>query len=153
MALAEQKTINAIDLRFVDDRIVVDTRVQLLDADVPVSERSDIRVYGREDLVDFQTNVPNAATYVGLIGWDQPATTPIAPPATCTPRQIRLALNQLGLRDQVEQAVAAADQTVRDTWQYSQIIVRTDPLIASMAAGLNVDSATIDQLFALAATL
>lgn len=73
--------------------------------------------------------------------------------APVTPRQIRLALTQLGLRAAVETAVTAASQDVRDTWQYATAFERDNPLVASLATQLNVTSEQLDGLWRLAATL
>lgn len=70
-----------------------------------------------------------------------------------SPRQIRLALNQAGLRSAVEAYISAAPQDVKDTWEFSTVIERNSPLIAAGAAKLNLTEAQIDDLFTLAATL
>lgn len=74
-------------------------------------------------------------------------------PQKVTPRQIRLALNDAGLRDAVEQAVTASDQSVKDWWEYSLDIERKNPLIILMAAALNITEQQLDNLFISAATL
>jgi hypothetical protein len=73
--------------------------------------------------------------------------------ASVTPRQARLALNAAALLSQVDAAVAAADQATQITWEFATQIDRNDPLIATLAAGLNLSSAQVDALFAQAATL
>jgi len=79
---------------------------------------------------------------------------PKAPvPAEVTPRQIRLALNGMGLRSAVDLAIASMPQDVRDTWEYSTVIERNHPLIAQMARGLKKSDDEVDALFALAAGL
>lgn len=70
-----------------------------------------------------------------------------------TPWQIRKALNQLGLRDAVEQAVAVADQETRDAWEFATEFVRTDPLVAAMQSVLGKTDAEVDALFMLGASL
>lgn len=75
---------------------------------------------------------------------------PIAPLA---PRQIRLALTQLGLRDHVEQAVAAGDANLRDWWQYSLEYRRDHPLVEQMIQDLGVTAQQADDLWRLGATL
>lgn len=77
----------------------------------------------------------------------------VATPVKVTPRQIRLALSQLGLRSAVEDYVAAADQAVKDSWEYTTEFDRNHPLIAAAAQALNKTDAEIDALFSLAATL
>lgn len=78
---------------------------------------------------------------------------PPPPVLTCTPWQIRKALNQTGLRSVVESAVAAADQTTRDGWEFATEFRRDDPLLSSMGAALGKTEAEIDALFALARSL
>lgn len=69
-----------------------------------------------------------------------------------TPRQIRLALNAMQLRDAIEAAVAASSQDVKDSWEFSTEFERSNPLIDQMAGTLNIAPASVDALFALAAT-
>lgn len=78
---------------------------------------------------------------------------PPKPIPSVTPRQIRLALTQLGLRAAVETAVTAASQDVLDTWHYATEFDRNNPLVASLATQLNVTSEQLDGLWRLAATL
>lgn len=70
-----------------------------------------------------------------------------------TPRQLRLALTQIGIRSQVEAAVAAADQDTKDTWEFSTECLRDNPLLNMMGASLGKSQDDLDALFALAATL
>lgn len=88
-----------------------------------------------------------------------PVPTPDVPPEplptvlTCSPWQIRKALNATGLRGAVEAAVATADQTTKDAWEFAQEFRRDNPLIAAVASALGKTEAEIDDLFALAVTL
>lgn len=77
----------------------------------------------------------------------------VPPYAAVTPRQARLALLAAGLLDQVEAAVAAADQATQITWATASEILRTDPLIVSIGTGLGLTQAQIDALFVAAAGL
>lgn len=70
-----------------------------------------------------------------------------------SPAQIRIALNQMGLRAQVEAAVEAGSQDLKDWWEYSTEIQRNHPLVDQMAAGLGVSVEQTDALFMLASTL
>lgn len=72
---------------------------------------------------------------------------------TVSPWQIRKALNATGLRALVETAVASADQTTQDAWEFAQEFRRDNPLIASVAAAIGKTDAEIDALFELAASL
>ena len=67
--------------------------------------------------------------------------------------QIRKALNQLALRDAVEQAVAQADQDTRDAWEYAADFKRDHPLVVSLGTALGKTPEELDALFALAVTL
>lgn len=75
------------------------------------------------------------------------------PPPIASPRQIRLALTQIGLRTAVENYVAAATQDVKDSWQFATQIDRNNALLNAAAIALGKTSADIDALFALAMTL
>jgi hypothetical protein len=76
------------------------------------------------------------------------------PPITVTPWQFRKALNQLTLREQVEQAVAVStDQDLKDGWGFASSFVRNDPFVVSMGQALGKTDADMDQLFELAQTL
>jgi len=80
---------------------------------------------------------------------------PIPVPAiTVTPWQIRKALNQLGLRSAVEDAIfRSADQELKDGWEFSNEITRDSPLVIGMAAALSKTDAEVDALFDLAKIL
>ena len=79
-------------------------------------------------------------------------------PASVSPRQIRQAMNRtpLGegtLRDAVEAAVAAGDRDLRDWWEFSTVVERSNPQVVAMATALGMDDAALDDLWRLAATL
>lgn len=77
----------------------------------------------------------------------------IVPPLQVTPRQARLALLAAGLLSQVEAAVNAAGGATQITWNYATVIDRRDPMIASIATGLNLTAKQVDDLFAAASAL
>jgi len=70
-----------------------------------------------------------------------------------TPRQIRQALTRAGLRQQVEAAVAAGNQDLKDWWEFSTEIQRTHPMVIGMAQSLNISSDSLDALFLTASGL
>lgn len=70
-----------------------------------------------------------------------------------TPWQMRKALNQLGMREQVETAVAAGNQDVKDAWEFATSFVRTNPLVVAMQSVLGKTDAEVDALFMLGASL
>lgn len=73
---------------------------------------------------------------------------------TASPWQIRKALNQMGLRDTVEQAVAAStDQALKDGWEYATEFRRLDPFVVSFIAMLGMTDAQGDDFFRLAGSL
>lgn len=74
-------------------------------------------------------------------------------PSCVTPRQIRLALTQAGLRSVVEQAVAGGSQDLKDWWEYALEIERNNSLVVGMAQQLGITEQQLDDLFRLAATL
>jgi hypothetical protein len=70
-----------------------------------------------------------------------------------SPRQIRMALTQSGLRSQVEAAVAAGDQDMKDWYEFSTYFDRNHPQVLAMATALGVSDQELDALWALGATL
>ena len=69
------------------------------------------------------------------------------------PWQIRKALNAVGLRAQVEAAVAASSLDVQDGWATAKYFERNHPLIVQMVAALKLSDAEVDDVFRLGATL
>ena len=107
-------------------------------------------IAGKTDHVDYElVRYPDGSVDV-LTGEDIP---PQPVPEVVTPRQIRLALTQLGLRQTVEQAVAAGSQDLKDWWEYALDIERDHPLIEAMAQQLGITGEQVDGLFQLAASL
>jgi len=99
-----------------------------------------------------------AAQYADLIAavteGIQPA--PPAPPApipSISPRQIRQALTRAGLRTAVEAAVAAGDQDLKDWYEFSTAFERINPQVEEMGTALGVSAESLDDLWALGATL
>lgn len=70
-----------------------------------------------------------------------------------TPRQVRLVLNQSGLLDSVEAAVAAAGRELVIWWEFSVSYERTNPLVIQMAADLGVSPEQVDAIWAAGAQL
>lgn len=70
-----------------------------------------------------------------------------------TPLQIRRALLQQGLLDDVTAFVESADLETRMAWEYAVQINRDNALIAAAAASIGATDADVDDLFRLAATL
>jgi D-arabinose 1-dehydrogenase-like Zn-dependent alcohol dehydrogenase len=73
---------------------------------------------------------------------------------TCTPWQIRKALNALGLRQSVEDAIAAStDQNLKDGWQFATEFRSDDHFVISMGAALGKTEAETAELIQYAGTL
>ena len=87
-----------------------------------------------------------------------PSPVPPTVPASVTMRQARLALLGAGLLDDVDAAIAAIPdpanrKAAEIEWEYATVIERNSPLVQSLAAGLGLTAADIDDLLTLAATL
>jgi hypothetical protein len=78
----------------------------------------------------------------------------IKEPLSISPWQIRKALNQLGLRDQVEAAVASTNnRDLKDGWEFATVFIEDAPFVQSLAAELNFSAEALHQLFQLAESL
>jgi hypothetical protein len=64
-----------------------------------------------------------------------------------TPRQIRLQLSAIGMRQAVEDYVAASSLDIKDWWEFSTYIERTSPLVIDAATQLGMTSEQLDQFF------
>jgi len=67
--------------------------------------------------------------------------------------QMRKALTATGLRDQIEAAVEAAPQEIKDAWQYAATFDRHHPLIVQMVQLMGLSDEQVDAVFALGAAL
>lgn len=67
--------------------------------------------------------------------------------------QVRKVLTQFNLRNQVETAIANADQNTKDAWAYAKEFQRDDVLLNSMATALGLTDAQLDQMFEIGITL
>ena len=74
-------------------------------------------------------------------------------PQSVTARQARRALNAAGLLDNIDAALAAMPRDAQIEWEYAHEIRRDSPLIASVASGLGLENAAIDELFTQASRL
>jgi hypothetical protein len=103
---------------------------------------------------------PANSDYAAYLVWLDDGNTPepyIPPPpvvpSVITMRQARLALLQAGLLGSVNTAMEQADQAAQIEWEYATQVIRTDPLVQAMQAGLGMTDADTDALFTLGATL
>jgi hypothetical protein len=107
---------------------------------------------GEAVLVDVEADPKRYRVVSGAVTpIEQPE--PSLVPVSVSPWQIRRALNQLGLRASVEQAVAAADQDVKDGWEFATEFRRDNPLVAAFGQQLGITEEELDQLFILAANV
>jgi len=77
---------------------------------------------------------------------------PPAPILPVTDLQIRLALNELGLRQSVDAAVAAGDQDLKDLWDRALTLRRDHPKVIELGETLGQTPDQMDDLWRLAAT-
>lgn len=80
---------------------------------------------------------------------------PLPPPVyTCSPWQIRKALNERGLRQAVEDAVAASDnQTLKDGWEFATQFNSNDPFVIAMGEEIGKTPEETAELIQYASTL
>jgi hypothetical protein len=80
-------------------------------------------------------------------------TQPITPPPLkASARQIRLAMNMLGLRDGIEEYVASQSRDVQDSWQWTTEFESNHPFVVGAAEHLNKSDEELKALFLLAQT-
>lgn len=76
---------------------------------------------------------------------------PVPIPATLTMRQARLILLSTGRLAAVNYAIASLPSPQKEAaqieWEYSNEVHRDSALITTLAAGLQIDSSTLDALF------
>jgi hypothetical protein len=83
----------------------------------------------------------------------EPADPTTPQPIIVSPRQIKQALDQVGLYDDVEAAIAAGDRQLKIWWSDATSFESNHPMVVSMAAGLGVTEQQLTDLFNLAKTL
>ena len=106
------------------------------------------------DLEQFPSEVQESWRWDGsAIMVDAQALRQVKYAGTVSAFQIRAALNQLNLRDSVEQTVAAGDQDLKDAWAFAPKFNRFNAQVLAMQAALNLTDAQVDEVFDLGATL
>jgi hypothetical protein len=100
----------------------------------------------------FSVPIPGTNVVLGEIdapSWahDDPLPKPSIPPRSVTPRQFRIALNDMGLRQSVEDAVKASDKDTQDTWEFAISIERDHPTFQALATQLGFTEEQLDELF------
>lgn len=73
--------------------------------------------------------------------------------AALTPRQIRQALTRANLRSEVEAAVVAGNQDLKDWWEYASEFERLHPQVVAMGAALGQTEQQLNDLWTLGASL
>jgi len=107
--------------------------------------------YYAEDKALYDSIPMGGMDYIYTPRTPQPELIPVPPRVTAT--QIRLWLVRNGISmEQVSDAIAAiADPQSRAEaevlWEYAPYIERTNPLVAIIASGFNMDEATVDNAF------
>jgi len=72
----------------------------------------------------------------------------------CSPWQIRKALNTLGLRLQVEDAIEQSEvQEVKDGWEFATSFRSDDPFVLGIAQAIGKDEAEVAEIIRYARTL
>lgn len=74
-------------------------------------------------------------------------------PLSVSPRQIRQALTRFNVRTQVEAAVAAGDQDLKDWWEFATVVERNHPMVVGMATALGISTTELDAIFVAAGAL
>lgn len=87
------------------------------------------------------------------IPYAPPAPSPPPVPVSVTPRQAQLALHAVGLLDDVEAAVDAADRPIQIAWRAATEYRRDDPVVGALGAAIGLTATEVDDLFRAAATL
>lgn len=111
----------------------------------------------RADALELGTDLAEYETLLSdwVNSYVPPAPEPESIPVySCTPWEIRKALNALGLRQAVEDAVAAStDQDLKDGWEFATEFRSDDPFVISMGAVLGKSEEETAQLIQYASTL
>lgn len=78
--------------------------------------------------------------------------TPVDIPAV-SPRQVRQALTQVGLRNAVETAVATSSQDTKDWWEFATQFERCNPEVVAMGIALGQTNEQLDNIWIIAGSL
>jgi hypothetical protein len=89
--------------------------------------------------------------------WEQIELPPVDPdslvPDAITPRQMRLALLARGISPAMIAGMLAGNEAAMIEWEYSLEILRTHPLVTSMASAMGMEDSDVKALFTAAAEL
>lgn len=181
MAITEQRILKQVSILPASGAINVQWANQVLRNGEVISETFERKAYTQDQLATFHAEVGTfdldaftqgfsttaldakvdaeaalATAQARIAELEAQVGTPVAVPTpvtSVTPRQMRQALTQMGLRKPVEDAIKSADQDLQDWWEYSNAFERERPQVVAMAASLGVSDAQLDALWVLAATL
>lgn len=109
----------------------------------------------------FAATLATTTGYWVLIGDEVvhvvPPPAPPAPPTVLTMRQARLALHQSGLLAAADALIAGMagpeGEAARIEWEFAQTVERTHPLVAAIAAQIELSPGALDDLFTLGGSL
>ena len=103
---------------------------------------------------------PANTDYANYLVWLDEGNTPqeadpiiIPIPTTVSMAQAQLALFAAGHLDEIEAAVVNMPREAQILWKKANTVQRGDPLVAQLAAFLNLDEAALDALFLAASKL
>jgi hypothetical protein len=87
------------------------------------------------------------------ITWPEPPVPPTPVPESVSPRQIRQAMTQFGIRQLIEDSIAGGGQNAKDWYEYATAFERNHPLVLGMAQALSITEKQLDDLWILAGSL
>lgn len=147
----------------VGNKIVFDPPIYIQDFETLTKEQVDNLVKSNPQYDNLEQKVANginarASIIVKDPPWIPPQEDPPPPPPNpvpdyVTPLQIRMAINMLGLREQVEAYVATLNQSEKDAWEYATVIERNNPILVNGAIAMGKTTEELDQVFILANSL
>lgn len=142
------RIVDAVDIKYANvENTLIDCIATFSDGrTVPFSAASyDTEAHGVEAFNELAS---------GRFGTVAPYTEPETPvPSFVSALQARRALNQVGLRDEVDAYVSTLSRDDQDTWQFSPNIHRNDPILNAGWNILGKSQKELDDLFKLAITL
>jgi len=107
---------------------------------------------GSQDFLITEDMIPVSNEELSIL-----RTPSIVIPTVVDMAQARLALLHAGILPQVKIALDAMTgdegEAARIEWEYRTTVSRNSPLVVALSANLNLDSATLDQLFLAASVL
>lgn len=112
--------------------------------------------WSEDGIITFSDAITSEQRVAVMAVYDahDPDAVPVPAFYSCTPWQIRKALNSSGLRAGVEAAIAAStDQALKDGWEFATEFKSDDPFVLQMGAALGKSPEETEALIQMAATL